>query len=145
MRRHTHRLHYRLKWQQNFIQWKNNSFSHKMQYGIFTIVKTRFKATHCHAWSSQHKGKSLWSNENTAQTASFLNNHYLIFLLFGWSLTLCSIKWFIFWDWTLAQSLTADGMLWLHRSITSCSNMERKKSLIKKKIRVENPLVSRER
>lgn len=54
-----------------YIQWKKKSvFLEKMQYGIFTIVKTTFKATHCRAWSSQHKSRSLWSDQNTAQRAS---------------------------------------------------------------------------
>lgn len=72
MRRHNHQLHYRLRWQQNFIyNGKKKSVSlEKMQYGIFTIVKTTFKAIHCHAWSSQHKSRSLWSDQNTAQRAS---------------------------------------------------------------------------
>lgn len=96
MTRHSNRLHSRLKWQQNLYNrgTKSSSSSYKMQYGIFTIVKTRFKATHCHAWSSSHKGKSLWSDQNPAQKASlFLNKQALPHFSLVWLIPDSVLHW----------------------------------------------------
>lgn len=75
---------------------KSRSFFYRMQYGISTIVKTRFKATHCHAWSSPHKGKSLWSDQNPAQRASlFLNKQALPHFSLVWLIPDSVLHWVV--------------------------------------------------